>query len=244
MKSKKGIFITGTDTGVGKTYVARLIAGELRRQGLDVGVMKPAETGCAARSGSMVPSDALLLMKAACSHDSLDLVNPYRFPKPLAPAVAASIAGKKISPGKIISAFRKLSSRHDITLVEGAGGIMVPLTGAYCYLDLAADLGLPVLIVARPGLGTVNHTLLTIAVLRKRGLEIAGVVMNHGTPGKTGMAEKTNPGLIKKLSGVEILGIVRHGSRREENLAVKLMQEKHAGSGSPRRTGIDKARRC
>jgi dethiobiotin synthetase len=208
----KGIFITGTDTGVGKTYVARGIARTLTRAGIDVGVMKPAETGCGRRSGQLIPSDAIRLVKAAGVHDSLDLVNPYRFARALAPSVAAELAGKTISPTRIINSFRVLSRRHDCMVVEGAGGIMVPLSGNYLYLYLAAALRLPVVIVARPGLGTINHTLLTISALKKQRLRIAGIVMNYANNWKKGLAEKTSMSVIEELSGERLLGTVRYGS--------------------------------
>ena len=208
----KGIFITGTDTGVGKTYVARGIARTLTGGGIDVGVMKPAETGCRRRFGHLIPSDASSLMKATGVRDSLDLVNPYRFSKPLAPSVAAELAGKYVDPARIISSFLRISKRHDFTIVEVAGGIMVPLSVDYLYLDLAKSLRLPVLIVSRPGLGTINHTLLTISALKKRRLQIAGVVMNYAKDWKKGLAEKTSMSVIEKISGVRLLGIVRYGS--------------------------------
>jgi dethiobiotin synthetase len=208
-----GLFITGTDTGVGKTYVAGCIAKALKQSGIDVGVMKPLETGCRTRAGSMTPRDALKLMKAAGVGDPLSLVNPYRFHSPLAPFVAAGLEKKKIDIPKIITAYRSLCERHDYMLVEGAGGIMVPVSSTYCYLDLADELGLPVLIVARPGLGTINHTLLTISALKGRNIPIAGIVINHTDQKKTGMAEKTNPEILEKISGVKILGIIPFGTR-------------------------------
>jgi dethiobiotin synthetase len=211
----RGIFITGTDTGVGKTYVAERIATGLRNRGIDVGVMKPAETGCRFSNGKLIPSDALRLMKAAKSKDALYLVNPYRFRKPLAPSVAAHLEGKKIDFSKITSAFRTLSQKHDFMIVEGAGGIMVPLSNGYTYRDLAYALGLPVVIVARPGLGTINHTLLTISALRAKRIAIAGVIINYAVDRKAGLAEKTSPLIIEEMSKLPILGIVHH---RERNL--------------------------
>jgi dethiobiotin synthetase len=210
----KGIFVTGTDTGVGKTYLASGIAAELRHSEVNVGVMKPAETGCSMRGGRLVPSDARCLMKAAGVDDPLALVNPYRFRRPLAPSVAARLAGKNIDPDEIVVAYRELARRHDFMIVEGAGGIMVPLRGAYTYLDLALALALPVLIVARPGLGTINHTLLTIAALKERRLAISGIVINHLREQKFGLAEKTNPAVLERISGVKILGTVTYGSCR------------------------------
>jgi dethiobiotin synthetase len=209
----RGIFITGTDTGVGKTYVAAGIAIALKERGIYVGVMKPAETGCSMRAGRLIPRDALRLMKAAGVRDSLSLVNPYRFRQPLAPSTAASLERKKISLDKIINVYQKLSTRHEFMIVEGAGGIMVPLSQNVTYLDLAEALDIPVLIVARPGLGTINHTLLTVFALLERNVTIAGIVINHANERKPGLAERTNPALIEKLSGVTIAGIIPYGAK-------------------------------
>jgi dethiobiotin synthetase len=219
-----GLFITGTDSGVGKTHVSAGIARALACRGVDVGVMKPAETGCPMHSGRLMPRDALRLIKSARVKDPLALVNPYRFRKPLAPAVAAELEGKKIDPSKIINAFQLLSSRHDFMIVEGAGGIMAPLSGTYTYLDLAKKIGLPVLLVARPGLGTINHTLLTIAALKGHKIEIAGIVINYALDQKAGSAEKTSPAVIEKMSGVRITGIIPYGSRRFDGLLDGVMQ--------------------
>ena len=209
----KGVFITGTDTGVGKTYIAAGIASALSSRGVDVGVMKPAETGCRIRAGKLVPSDALSLMKAANVHDALSNVNPYRFRNPLAPLAAAELEGKKIIEEKILSAWYTLSRRHEFMIVEGAGGVMVPLTEKYLYLDLVVALGLPALIVARPGLGPINHTLLTVSVLQEKDITISGIVVNYADSRKTGPAEKTSPAVIERISGVKIVGIVQHGSQ-------------------------------
>ncbi len=219
---EQGIFITGTDTGVGKTYVASGIALALTRSGVDVGVMKPAETGCSRRKGRLVPGDACALMKAAGASDPLNLINPYRFRPSLAPALAATLAGTKIDAGVILSAFKKLSRLHDFMIVEGAGGIMVPLGHDYTYLDLVRALQLPVLIVARPGLGTINHTLLTISALQHRSLNIAGVVVNCAQDSRMRLAEKTNPSIIEKMSGIPVLDFITHGSSRFKTLASLL----------------------
>src|SRR5574341_797090 len=215
----KGIFITGTDTGVGKTYVAAGIAAALRHRKVDIGVMKPAETGCRALAGRLVPRDAQRLQKAAGARDSLALVNPYRFRKPLAPFMAAELERTAVDMDKIMKVYRTLSRRHDFMIVEGAGGLLVPLTRKHTYLDLAQALGLPVVVVARPGLGTINHTLLTISALRGRGTQIAGVVINYAQEQKTGLAEKTSPALIEKMSGVPILATIPYRSREFECLA-------------------------
>jgi dethiobiotin synthetase len=220
----KGIFITGTDTGVGKTYVAEGLIQELRDTGVDVGIMKPAETGCRTRDGHLVPADALRLKKASGVRDSIEFINPYRFTHALAPSVAAKLAGKTINPARVLNSFRLLSRRHDFMIVEGAGGIMVPLSGKYLYLDLVAALRLPVVIVARPGLGTINHTLLTISAIKKRQLKIAGVVINYAKDRKGGLAETTSPAVMEEISGVKILGIVRNRGVNFEQIVNAVMK--------------------
>jgi len=213
-----GLFVTGTDTGVGKTYVSAGIATALKLRGVDVGVMKPVEAGCRIRAGRLMPKDALILMKSARVNDPLSLVNPYRLRKPLAPSVAAAREGKKIDPGKILKAFNTLRERHEFMVVEGAGGIMVPLCGQYTYLDLACAMGLPVLIVARPVLGTINHSLLTIAALKGRNMAIAGIVINYALDWKPGLVEETSPAVIEKISGIRIVGILPYASRRFDSV--------------------------
>jgi dethiobiotin synthetase len=209
----RGIFITGTDTGVGKTYVGAGIASALVSQGIDVGVMKPAETGCGLRKGVLMPRDTLRLMKAAQVDDGIDLVNPYRFRLPLAPAVAAQLSGRTIDIAKIMQAFRTLAQSHRFMIVEGAGGIMVPLSGKKTYLDLAVRMKLPVLVVARPNLGTINHTTLTIMALQGRRVSIAGIVCSDAGGTKRGPAERTNPGAIERLTGLPVLGSIGYGER-------------------------------
>jgi dethiobiotin synthetase len=209
----KGIFITGTDTGVGKTYIAERLVSGFRDKGIDVGVMKPAETGCHHRAGRLIPRDALRLMKAAGNVDPLALINPYRFKEPLAPFVAAQRAGEIIDPRIITSSFKTLCSKHEFMIVEGAGGIMVPLTRHYSYCELASTLKLPVVIVARPGLGTISHTLLTISALRLQDITIAGIVINYAINQKAGLAEKTSFSVIAEISKLPILGIVFHGEK-------------------------------
>jgi dethiobiotin synthetase len=222
----RGIFITGTDTGVGKTFVGAGLAAALREKGIDVGVMKPAETGCMLRKGILVPRDALMLIKAGRVNDPLDLVNPYSFLDPLAPAIAAAREGKRINIRKIVSAFHSLARKHTCMLVEGAGGIMVPLTTSYKYLDLARALNLPVLVVARPGLGTINHTLLTVMALRSRRLRIAGIVINHRSKKRPGLAERTGLRAIERLSGVPIIGHTRYGQKDFRAIMRKLLMLK------------------
>jgi dethiobiotin synthetase len=196
-KESRGFFITGTDTGVGKTFVACALARAFRAEGLKVGVFKPAESG-----GS---GDARRLMRAAGSRDPLDLVCPYRFKAALAPMVAAQFEERRISLKTLRSAFASLRRGRDGVLVEGAGGLLVPYAEGLDAASLAKALGLPLLVVARPGLGTINHTLLTLEAARRRGLTVLGVMIN-GLKGRGGQAESSNPAVIAKLGRVPVFG--------------------------------------
>jgi dethiobiotin synthetase len=196
----RGLFVTGTDTGVGKTEVACALLGGARAAGLDVGAMKPAQSGLVPGE----PSDAERLREAAGGTDPMELVCPYQFGLPLAPGVAARLGGVEISLARILEAARALAARHAALLVEGAGGLLVPLTPAGTYADLAVALGLPVLVVARAGLGTVNHAALTLEALRARGLAVAGVVLNRTVPDDDASVPH-NAAEIERLTGARVL---------------------------------------
>ncbi|HEY8347654.1 MAG TPA: dethiobiotin synthase [Symbiobacteriaceae bacterium] len=204
-----GIFVTGTDTGVGKTVVTAGLAATFRRHGVDVGVMKPVETGWdgEARPEDWPPDAAFLAAAAGCD-DPRELVVPAFYPEPLAPAVAARRAGRPVPWEALVSAYRRLAERHRLVLVEGAGGIAVPINEEKTMADLAAALGLPVLVVARPNLGTINHTVLTVAYARQQGLRVLGVVINGWDPDSAGVAEETSPAEIERMTGVPVLGRV------------------------------------
>jgi len=204
----KGIFITGTDTGVGKTFVSVGLLKVLKEMGHNVCPMKPVETGCGTLNGKLVPADALKLICTAEVNEPLDLINPYRFRQSLAPAVAADLEGVRISRKKIISSFNKLSNKYDVTIVEGAGGIMVPVFRKYFFIDLIKDLNLPVLVVARPGLGTLNHTLLTLEAAKNRGINVIGVIINCSSKIKNDASVQTNPEVIERSGDVPVLGII------------------------------------
>ncbi len=220
-----GVFITATDTGVGKTFVGAGIARALRAWGIDVGVMKPAETGCRMKRGELVPQDARTLMQASGTHDPLDLVNPCRFRAPAAPMVAAEEEGRSIAAGPtILSAYRKLRERHDFLIVEGAGGIMVPLSRRTSYLDLAEAMGMPVLIIARPDLGTINHTALTVMALRSRNIPRSGIVLNFSRKIAKTLAVCTNPAIIERMMGVPVFS-VPYSCRDLSALARSLLQD-------------------
>ena len=196
----RGLFVTATDTGVGKTEVACAIVRAARAAGLDVGAMKPAQSGHARGE----PSDAERLGEAAGGADPMDLVCPYTFAAPLAPAVAARLEGVEVSLPRILAAARALAARHAALVVEGAGGLLTPLSERETYADLARALALPVLVVARAGLGTVNHTALTVEALRARGLEVAGVVLNRLSP-EGDPSEPYNAAAIERQSGARVL---------------------------------------
>jgi dethiobiotin synthetase len=196
----RGLFITATDTGVGKTEVACALVSGARAAGLDVGAMKPAQSGRTPGEAS----DAERLHQAAGGADPLELVCPYQFEPPLAPGVAARLAGVAISLPRLLEAARALAARHAALVVEGAGGLLVPLTPTGTYADLAAALGLPVLVVARAGLGTVNQTALTLEALRARRLEVVGVVLNRTGPDDD-PSVPWNAAEIERLTGARVL---------------------------------------
>ncbi len=200
-RSAAGLFVTGTDTGVGKTVVACALIRALRRRGIDAAGMKAVETGV----GEEGPLDALALCEASGGGDPLDLVCPQRFPLPVAPAVAAAAADTALDLGSIHAAFAALAARHDCVVVEGAGGLLVPLGASTCMADLARDLALPLLVVARARLGTINHTLLTLEAARGRGLPLVGVVISCG-PEPISMPDRRNLEHLRERLGTLWLG--------------------------------------
>ena len=203
------IFITGTDTGVGKTAVSCGMAAYLSlRKGYDVGVMKPFESGNEAPAEDMT-GDAWSLKAASGSQDAIRDINPYHFKAPLAPETAAMLEGAHIDIARVRSVYRELCARHDVVIVEGAGGILVPIRDGYFYSDLMADLGAPVIIVSRLTLGTINHTLLSCRYLRSAGVEVAGVILNDML-GENDIASRTNPGMLVRYLDVPLLGTFPH----------------------------------
>ncbi len=204
----KGIFITGTDTGVGKTIVTAILVRALKLKGYDVGVMKPIETGGFREGHTILTRDCLFLKEIAEVEESIRVITPYPLENPLAPSVAASIEGIVIEVDRIIEAFNVLSARHDIVVVEGVGGLLVPVYKRYLLINLISDLGLPIIVVVRPTLGTINHSLLTINYAKKDGLSVLGFVINYSQPYEQGIAEKTSPAVIEEMSNVPLLGTI------------------------------------
>jgi dethiobiotin synthetase len=212
---KKGFFITGTDTSVGKTFVTAGILQAMQAAGYNVCPMKPVETGCSISKGRLVTDDALRLLKVSCIDEDIDLINPYRFRQPLAPLIAAAAEDKRVSKKRIISAYNNLKKKYEVLLVEGAGGIMVPLTRRTLFVDLIKEMDIPLIIIARPGLGTINHTLLTIEAARSNGIQIEGVVFNHTEKSRSDISVKTNPEVVRRIGKVKILGEVPFSGGRE-----------------------------
>jgi dethiobiotin synthetase len=174
MASTPGLFVTGTGTEVGKTVVAAAIARTLAEEGKRIAVFKPAVTGLDEES----ETDHALLRRASGSNQSDEEVAPYRYDPPASPHLAAALAGEEIDPERLRQVARDAAEDADVLVCEGVGGLLVPLTPTYLVRDLAADLAYPLVIVASPGLGTINHTLLTIESARAAGLEVTAVVLN------------------------------------------------------------------
>jgi dethiobiotin synthetase len=199
-----GVFVTGTGTGVGKTVVAAAIAHTLAEEGKRVAVFKPAITGLDDEG----EADHTLLRRAAASEQSDDGIAPYRYGPPMSPHLAAELAGEEIEPDKLLTAAQDAAADADSLVCEGVGGLLVPLTSSYLIRDLAVDLALPLAIAASPGLGTINHTLLTIEAARAAGLEIAAVVLTPWPSNPTAM-EKSNRETIAELGEVEVETLAR-----------------------------------
>lgn len=197
----RGVFVTGTDTGVGKTVVACALLRALRSRGLDAGAMKPIETGVGAEG----PLDALALRAAAGVEDALDDVCPQRFALPAAPTVAADAEARRVDLAAIDAAWTRLSDRHAWMVVEGAGGLLAPAAEGLSMADLAARLALPVVVVARGALGTINHTRLTLEAARARGLQVVGLVISHAD-GALSMADAANLAALRREPGAPWLG--------------------------------------
>lgn len=203
----QGVFITGTDTGVGKTVVTAALALHLRRLGVDIGVMKPIETGAPSPASS--GADAVRLKTAACSGDAIALIRPYCFSIPVAPLSASRLARRPIEMKRITKNFRVLSRRHAMTLVEGVGGVRVPLTKTTDVADLIVRLRLPVLVIGRAGLGGINHARLTIEALQKRHVSVVALVLNQTerTNGATLQRQRhSTVSLLEELVNVPVIG--------------------------------------
>ncbi len=199
---EKGIFVTGSDTGVGKTVVAGAIAASIKAQGLSVGVMKPVASGAKEIDGRLVSDDVVYLKKIIDSADDDDLVNPVRLKQPIAPTIAAAKSCVKIDIDKVWKAYEELASRHDFVVVEGIGGLMVPVDGRLFVADMACKMDLPLVIVSSDYLGTINHTLLTVEYAKSRDIRIKGILINMLKNSDDFVRE------IEKYSHVPVLGTI------------------------------------
>ncbi len=209
----KGYFITGTDTGVGKTLVAGGLAALYKKQGLNVGVMKPVATGCKRVNNRLISDDAVFLKSLSEAEDEYELINPVSLEQPLAPTVAARLSNTKIDTDKINTAFDTLCERHEYMIVEGIGGLLVPIDEYYFVVDMAEEMELPVIVVCRPTLGTINHTLLTVSYARQHGLEVKGIIVNESTEQCDAILKKTNTDEIKRLTELPIIGTIPFDKR-------------------------------
>ncbi len=207
-----GLFITGTDTNVGKTIVTAGLAAYFRSRGIDAGVMKPVESGCLSGEEG---SDSEYLKRISQSKDDIDLINTYAFQAPVAPGIAAAREGVEISFERIAEAYRRLELLHSFVFVEGAGGLLVPLAPDKHVLDLIDYLEIPVLLVARMSLGTINHTLLSLECLERRGIPVAGVVLNCSVR-RPDLSAETNFMTLKRSTAVPIWGCVGFISRLKD----------------------------
>ena len=199
-----GLFVTGTDTGVGKTVVAGAIADWFRRRGSRVAVLKPVATGCERRREGLVSTDAEFLAHCADTRHPLDLICPQCYAEPLAPAVAAEREGRPLEWSAVQRSIDLMCRGSDVLIIEGVGGAMVPLDERHTVVDLIGWLRLPTVVVSRAGLGAINHSLLTLDVVRPVA-RVAGVVINRYPQDVVGSAEETNPRVIEKWGRAPVL---------------------------------------
>jgi dethiobiotin synthetase len=225
----RALFVTGTDTGVGKTFVTTALARGLRAAGIDVGVMKPIETGVPPDG----PEDARALRRAAAVDDPLELVCPVRFALPASPEAAARAESRTVPLAAIRDAYATLAGRHAFMLVEGAGGLLVPIDGAIDMADLARSLGLPILLVARANLGTVNHTRLSLEAAERRGLEVFGVVLSHATPTLPEGDRRNLEGLRERLGERLLAELPHRAAATAVPLSESASSERVAGEIEP-----------
>ena len=212
----KSLFITGTDTGIGKTVISMGLCAFLSlRRGMNVGVMKPFESGLTKGDREAGSRDAVLLREASGSTDALKEINPYTFEAPLAPEVAAETEHRVIDIDGIDRTYRDLLRKHDVLVIEGAGGVMVPIKKDFFYVDLIRQWNVPTVIVSRLGLGTINHTLLTSRYLESQGISIVGVILND-VSNEADIASQTNPGVLKQYLRVPLLGVFPHVAKATE----------------------------
>lgn len=212
-----GFFITATDTGVGKTVITAALIKAIGILGLRPCGMKPIETGCIREGDVLIPSDGMFIKAIAHMEEDIRFISPCCFKSPLAPLPASEIEGISVDLEKIKRAYTELSKNYDAVVVEGIGGLLVPIKRDYFVLDLIREFGLPTIVVSRPGLGTINHTMLTVKYAIKEGLNVAGIIINYSQPPEGTLAEDTNPQIIKRISPVPIIGVFPYLEDMESN---------------------------
>ncbi len=223
MAAKHQFLISGTDTGVGKTTVACGLAAQFRQRGMRVGVMKPAETGCALRDGEMMALDAVALRAAAESNDAIELICPYRYATPLAPAAAAVLEDREPPELRRIAAiYERLAADRDVMLVEGAGGLAVPITWSENYTDLARLLNLELVLVVGNRLGCINGTVLSLEYAAQRGVRVRGYILND-LEAESSPASQTNARSLESLLPGRCLGVMRYGRPLPSEICERLL---------------------
>lgn len=198
----RGFFVTGTDTGVGKTVIAGALIKALQARGINACGMKPVETGCRRIDGILHPADGMFLKKAAKMNEDISQITPFCFETPAAPLAASEREGRAVDISTIIDKFNALLKTYGSVVVEGIGGILVPIKRDYFVIDLIKELGLPVLVVTKPSIGTINHTLLTVKYALKEGIRVSGIITNFSRASENTIAEQTSLGMLKQLSPV------------------------------------------
>ena len=227
----KGLFITGTDTGVGKTFITASLASFFHQWGVRVGVMKPVESGCERLANGLHPQDGIFLQKMSSSTDDLEKIVPYRLEHPLTPSVAAELENVIIDLEAIKDIYQQREDQYDLMLVEGVGGLLAPLYKRLTSVDLIRLLDIPLVVVARNALGTINHTLLTVKHSRQNGLTVLGVILNCCSSNPD-LSVETNHQVIRELSGVPFLGEIPFFANPDETdgVAFAALIEKHVDS--------------
>jgi dethiobiotin synthetase len=223
MAAQHRFLVSGTDTGVGKTTIASTLASAFRQRGLRVGVMKPAETGCVPHDGELMALDALALRAAAESNAAIDLICPYRYAAPLAPAAAAlADACEPPDLSRIEAAYAQLAADSDVMLVEGAGGLAVPITWRQNYADLALALDLELILVVANRLGCINATILSLAYAVQRGMHIKGYILNDITT-EYSAAALTNAHSLETLLPGQCLGVMKYNDSLSAEICRRVL---------------------
>jgi dethiobiotin synthetase len=208
-----GVFITATDTGAGKTIIGAGLAACLKKRGVNVGVMKPVESGGRA--------DSQFYASVIDTGDPIELINPYHFSLPVSPHQAAREEGKEVKYEVLENAYKSLRSRHDFLIVEGAGGFFCPFSETLLAADVMERFGLPILVIAKPRVGTINHILLTLDCAKRRRISVVGVIINHIQDESGGVATKSKPEEFTRFADVPLLGVLSYiGHSGQESLNI------------------------